>query len=314
MGNDAATAGLPPWGQMDEESMIEIRQYPLPSDWEIDKSESFRADSWNKWFQEITEKIDVLIWPKYQPEKLNWDSAAVREMNRADFQLMDDLRHHMAASIDPNSGTTVTHAELFLEEDRDLGPGANYERYDPSLTALQVNAFRANLRSDIGRKGGSVSLQLKQVFQRPRAYQVAFMQGLMSFEHRDAYSANTPSLISGHCFQGSIGGCGAYARLSAVISAQSVRTLEQFTVDIGDRRVFAGLHYPSDNLSSWLTALKLVPHVFSEDIAASVGSFLWRAISEKSIVFSAILDHINSNSTSPYATVVKELESIGTGN
>jgi hypothetical protein len=89
--------------------------------------------------------------------------------------------------------------------------------------------------------------------------------------------------------------------------------LQQFTVDIGDRRVFAGVHYPSDNLSSWYTALKLLPHVIDPSALASVRKFLWEAISLKSIVFAEIMRHINSHDRSPYRAAVAAIEKAASG-
>jgi len=95
------------------------------------------------------------------------------------------------------------------------------------------------------------------------------------------------------------------------MNCNSVDKLRQFTVDIGDRRVFAGVHYPSDNLSSWYTALKLIPHVFTEPTDAWVRDFLWKAIDLRSIVFGAIKNHIAAHpNDSPYRDAVAAIRKL----
>jgi hypothetical protein len=77
--------------------------------------------------------------------------------------------------------------------------------------------------------------------------------------------------------------------------------------------VFAGVHFPSDNLSSWFTALKLVPRVFDAQAAPDIKAFLWEAINSRSIVYRAIKEHVRSNNDSPYRAAVTALEALGTG-
>jgi membrane-associated phospholipid phosphatase len=48
--------------------------------------------------------------------------------------------------------------------------------------------------------------------------------------------------------------------------------------------VFAGLHYPSDNLASWIIAMRLAGLVFPNP---AVKVHLWKAISRQSLVFEA---------------------------
>ena len=104
------------------------------------------------------------------------------------------------------------------------------------------------LQLGLHRKVGTFALQIKERLQRPRAYQVALIQGRAGFLHRPAATADTPSMCSGHCLQGSLAGCRVFDSDARRMTNRSIEILQQFTVDIGDRRVFAGVHYPSDNL------------------------------------------------------------------
>ena len=65
-------------------------------------------------------------------------------------------------------------------------------------------------------------------------------------------------------------------------------------VDWGDRRVFAGVHYMTDNIASWTLARRLIPHLFKhpqqvEDLAV-------QAITRQSRVFSDIVQHFDPDS------------------
>jgi hypothetical protein len=103
-------------------------------------------------------------------------------------------------------------------------------------------------------------------------------------------SAITPAMISGHCIQGTLALAQVQLALGEVLQATSGLTddMQRFLIDTGDRRVFAGLHYPSDNLGSWFTALSLCQHVFG-DRAAEIRSHLWHAITTHSSVYEAMV-------------------------
>jgi hypothetical protein len=62
--------------------------------------------------------------------------------------------------------------------------------------------------------------------------------------------------------------------------------LGQFGVDIGDRRVFAGVHYPSDNMASWIMALRLVKEEVPDQ---RVFRFLANAITTRSLVYQMLV-------------------------
>jgi len=305
---------LPPWGQMDDALWADIMP-PIPFDWRLkDGVEPSRKD-WCEWLKTIAEGIGLLVWPVYAPGA--WTDATVGRMLDADFELLAQLRHYIGFPIEGVNPTIVQHWDFFDDEDdRTIAFGTGYERYDPTLPSEVVKCLPNVLTTGIVDKVGSLDLQLKIIFQRPRAYQVAFLQAREGFTYQSAATANSPSLVSGHCLQGSLAGCTAYATFvrSASLGATSAKVLQQFTVDVGDRRVFAGVHYPSDNLASWFTALNLVPRVFDEEVAPDIKAFLWEAINSRSIVFDAIKKHIVANpGTSPYEKVVEVMRAISGG-
>lgn len=110
-------------------------------------------------------------------------------------------------------------------------------------------------------------------------------------------------MISGHCFEAAMGGLSAFHRAQDLgCGSRVLDTLAQHAIDVGDRRVLAGVHYPSDNISSWIVALLIAPKACRDDQAAG---WLWRAISERSVVYKAIKDavmaarHACTSSASP---------------
>ena len=132
--------------------------------------------------------------------------------------------------------------------------------------------------------------------------------GETDFFYASAKSADTPSLVSGHCLQGVIGGCTAFFKLEPHLNAvaQSKEFLQQLTVDPGDRRVFAGVHYPSDNIASWYCALRLCSNLFGDE-GKNVKDFLWGAINRSS-VFLAVKQAVNTDPKSPFASGLRRLE------
>jgi hypothetical protein len=302
---------LPPWGEIDDALWADIMP-PIPLDWRVrDGTEPTKQD-WCNWLKDIAKDIGKLIWPIYAPGA--WTPATVGPILDADFELLARLRHYIGFPIDSVNPTTVQHRDFFDEEDsRSIAFGTGYERYDPTLPSQVIQCLPTVLTTGIVDKVGSLDLQLKLIFQRPRAYQVAFLQGRQGFTYQSAATANTPSLVSAHCLQASLAGCTAFATLarSSNFSATSLKVLQQFTVDVGDRRVFAGVHYPSDNLSSWFTALNLIPRVFEAQVAPEIKAFLWEAINSRSIVFDAIKKHIAAHpGASPYEKAVDAIKSV----
>jgi hypothetical protein len=298
---------VPPWGQIDEGLLTDLASQEVPLDWRPRQAIMYR-----KWLNARIREISNHLWPAYVPGGSPWKTGAVKHLFDVDFSLLAELHGHLRLPIDGYFGTTVTHSDFFTEEDNDgIGFGLNYTRYDPTLDPLVAGQLRDVLRAGYTDKVGTIDLQLKQVFQRPRPWQMAFIQGRTTYQYRWAATADTSSLVCGHCLQGLIGVCSVYANLGSLMTKRSIHVLEQFSADIGDRRVFAGVHYPSDNLSSWYTASALLPHVFKPSHVPSVKQFMRNAIEKRSAVFAAIKHQVRSSKHSPYewmvAAVVRHL-------
>jgi hypothetical protein len=302
------TGWLPPWGQMEERLLASIDASTVPIDWTPEDHSEPTLSKWKEWVKKIVMTVSTTLWPIYEPGSATWD-ASLSKLLDTDFNLLDDLHDNFGLPIDGMYPTTVLHSDFFTEEDNgEIDFGTDYERYDPTLLPHAIQCLPIILMAGIADKVGTLDLQLKQFFQRPRAHQVAFLQQRTNYNYRWAYTANTPSLVSGHCLQASLAGCTAFAALGKDMSNESIAVLSQFTMDIGDRRVFAGVHYPSDNLASWYVALNLLPRVFDKDTAQRTKVFLVMAIATKSHVFDAIRNNLTTDPDSPYRAIVAAIE------
>jgi hypothetical protein len=144
---------------------------------------------------------------------------------------------------------------------------------------------------------------IKQLFQRPRPWTAAAALGCgKKFRWITAtgiiHTGVHPSILSGHCVQGILGGCAVFdALLDAIeetgegLSNPRIRGIQKYMVDWGDRRVFAGVHYMTDNIASWTLARRLIPHLFRN--ARQVENFAVQAITRHSKVFADILEHFH---------------------
>jgi len=310
-------ADLPPWGEMDRRNRELMKKRPIPEAWRP-LGGGNREDEFKKWFAALVHDLETLIWPQYLRDQKKWKSPPNADLIHADFDIMKGLVKELDSRIkgitrpkDPNE--TPTHLVLFKEEDNPNDFfGTRYERYDDTFPPWLMTGLGDLLFYGLNHRLGCLQLQLKEIFQRPRAYQVAHLLCPPdSFEHRYSNLANTPAFISGHCIQGVLGVCGIFPTCATSVDAVSIDVLKQFMVDIGDRRVFAGVHYPSDNLGSWYTVFKLLPHVMDPSSLSAVRAFLWDAIDNYSTVYAEIKKHA-AGANSPYAPIVTELKKVAT--
>lgn len=179
--------------------------------------------------------------------------------------------------------------------------GSNYRVYDPTF-------------DDIGQFenlfwGRMLDIQppiwnIKQHFQRPRPWSAATALSVEDFRWvvaGEPFSTHTgmhPSLLSGHCIQGILGGCNVFDSLlknGIRIDDQRKRAMQKYMVDWGDRRVFAGVHYMTDNIASWTLARRLIPYLFRSN-AKEVEEFAVQSIVRHSRVFADIVDKFDQSS------------------
>ena len=265
---------------------------------------------WSDWLDGVIAQINRVIWPCWDSECNSWIPAESVEhmeaLTRADLCVLQKMEPHSNRGLDtrpnsPNRSDTIRpHRQIFIiEDDRALSdddkkiPFASYyDTYDSALPKGIADSVRPLFFNSLHQKVLNTPYQVKARLQRPRPYQTALLLGFPAFVNEVAQTGLTPSSCSGHCLQGAIGMGGVYEFLIAggvSMDAKNLDSMRQYAMDIGDRRVMAGVHYPSDNLCSWIIALHLADRVYRNP---SVKPWLWQAISTRSAVYAAIRDNV----------------------
>jgi hypothetical protein len=176
--------------------------------------------------------------------------------------------------------------------------GSNYQVYDPGY---DIKRFETLFWAGVQARQPAI-WDVKQHFQRPRPWTAATGLGVDGFRWVVAggffvtHTGVHPSLLSGHCIQGILGGCRVYDALldeGAQLDVARIRAIQKYMVDWGDRRVFAGVHYMTDNIASWTLARRLIPHLFQN--AKKVEDFAVQAITAHSRVFADIVEHFDKS-------------------
>jgi hypothetical protein len=309
---------FPPYGRMVTEFEERIGQGDAPDDWNA-------AENWLTWRGKMLEIVTTLLWPVYDYGSLTWQGAAAGRMpglTEADFHLMEGLRPYLKLNV-PNLAKPALHFEMFQLEDhaedkldREAGVDRGVDRtlrayLEGRADQLTIDTLAHWIESGMLRKAGSLPVQLKRDLQRPRAYQISDALGKTWFTHHQAPSSVTPSMISGHAFKGCTMGVASFYHATALASPAPVfDALARIAVDFGDRRVFAGVHYPSDNLASWIAAMLICKHVCAD--GGRLGrEFLWRALSTKSVVFGAIAQAVAHDRAPDHKAAFALLSALG---
>lgn len=313
----------PPYGRMIlewETYLGEPGKEPAPTDWS-------GQVVWAQWRDGVSNLLAQTLWPRWEP-KTGWVGAAASGMHAltlADFELFPNLRSQMKRDEVLPGGVRIAQTKLFqLEDEADAkDPATGEVKVDRSLDASlrlylskvvdspTLEAIVGGYLPGLGYKSGNVDLEVKRDMQRPRPYQIAFLLGNGDFTHNHAKSAVTPSMISGHCVEAMMGGVATWYALETggllAVHPALGEALARHTVDAGDRRVFGGVHYPSDNISSWLTGLLMSPQVCPDGRG---GAWLWDSIQRHSRVYKALATHARTPG-SPYAQPMALLAHLG---
>ena len=300
---------FPPWGWMPQDFLDDLAGMadPPPSFRNLDGTSMDRAQ-WQAWLEGLADELAGFLWPRYDPQGFGdrWSgvTALCEPLTRADLQAMPELVQWRDKTV--SSISAATHEQLFRAEDHAPPSAATLLHYMPNPPEFLMQDFDGPLRAG-GRMADSVSLQLKHRMQRPRPYQMALVLAPSTpFRYLVANSATTPSLVSGHCIQASA----ALVHLvmhhekqrRRALGVETLSALQQLLMDNGDRRVFAGVHYPSDNLSSWFCVFRMIPHCYFDDAGDAAETqrlqqrardVLWGAITSRSRVHAAMLTASN---------------------
>lgn len=283
---------FPPYGFMDLGALPFVKSTLPPTDWKGS------PESYHKWFSATLEVIQECLWPVFDRGSRSWKGAASARMEELTIQDLNLLR--MWYRDYPNRIEQPVHAPngLFplkshhemqsLEDLRVSNWGTAHTTYDQSWTDAQIKLMGGIILSGMTSKMGGSLYQFKDKLQRPRPYQMAMILGYDDFTCLEALSANTPSMCSGHCGQGLMFVGAVMERLilgGSSLTDGNWSALKQFAVDIGDRRVMARVHYPSDSLCSFLIVMRMADHIFG---SPEVKKRLWSAITNHSAVYKLI--------------------------
>ena len=290
---------LPPYGLFSLGlKMLADHSKPM-SDWRPEIPEVERVETFLEWRNVIRQSLGNTIWPyfdrtqnSWQGDSLNWaESSTIRELD----VLIDEYQAHgvkiqekPVLCQNPTYGDT--HLNQFVVEDNPAEPAAvNIRDYVCDLTDDQYDVVRKIVDDAYSSRKLPGLFWLKQEFVRTRPYQAAFLSSRYDFANYRAFSAIHSSFYSGHCLEGiMISAAIAEEWLSDpnTFGTNQLDALARFAVDFGDRRVFAGVHYPSDNVGSWSIALRLIPNVFKRP--DQVMDFVRHAITNHSQVFDLV--------------------------
>jgi PAP2 superfamily len=271
----------PPFGYMHEEYEELFLARAIP------KGLGLTQHSWDTFLDKHAEALADLIWPRWDEITNDWCSDAARagmaKLTRQDIDVCVDV--HECRCVYPVGNKSHTHKDLFKYED----VGANFE--------TSVRIYLQGLKTgDIGNiitiivdslsgahEPGMLTVIFKGRFRRPRPYAAALLLGASNFKHwLMATSSLHPSFPSGHAFQGLVGVTCGWLQLDKPAQKATAAVAQQLAIDIGDRRVFAGVHYPSDNFASWYLALQMAPLIWPSNSSDAI-KFMKQAIAKSQV-------------------------------
>lgn len=316
----AANLNLPPYGYMHGGYLLSMQITPVPEAFRMGGRPATVAD-YDAYIDRQTAEMADFLWPRWNLQSCRWEGrsqAHAEELTHADLALMKPLRQkldeevivpgfRLLQDVQPTAlrlGKSQ-HGMFKLEDSSAKGTIDLYLKGVKENAPDLLDKMKASVDAGFARLG-QTNLRFKQEFQRPRPYQVAMIYG-DSFDYEYGAVAVTPSLISGHCMQGLF--VRSYATVVNQVSLAehlgAIDALRQYCIEIGDRRVYAGVHYPSDNIASWFGALRLCDHCF-DGFGQQVKEFIWKAI-QCSAVFAAIQNASNQGH-SVYKPLLAALE------
>jgi hypothetical protein len=287
----SAVITLPPYGAIPEFDLT--TDLPQPPQFRTPDGDPVDPAEWVAWLEALADELATFLWPRYSGGQ--WVGAAPdpEALTRADLALLRRMWPILQQPI--SAASTVTHRTMFLVEDPEPPSVSGFLHYAPAAPAGLLEHFRDDLLAGGAQMARPVSRNLKRRMQRPRPYQCALMLRMLDgFDYLAASSATSPALVSGHCIQGAAALMNVVVRFEdrsrAPMPAPLLAAVQQYFIDGGDRRVFAGVHFLTDNLSSWFCALRLARHVFrGETEQRRAREVLWQGI-QGSAVFQALED------------------------
>lgn len=312
---DGKLVELPPYGIFpDFYRRHGVGDGKIPGDWKHANSPQ-GEDAFSKWREDRLAEIRDGLWPEWVPGS-GWQGKAAAfaaAMTKREIEIMteqfvkaDKLNQNpFGFDTDHPMATHLAHYEFEdgrlygdlisyfheMDENHDRPAiGRNFFLYENTpQDALTQKAFLDGISTAYSGKTNQFYFWFKQRLMRLRPFQAALIFGISEFQSRRAITAMHSSIVSGHASTGILIRCGALENwlYNGDVPELMLTSFKRYIMDVGDRRVFAGVHYPTDNISSWVLALKLIPHVFKNRPKAVMGIVL-DAITKHSDVFNVI--------------------------
>lgn len=242
---------VPPYGFMARDFEVELAYRAAPGAWP-------RASDYEGWVSAEAQLLADTAWPVWHRGSGKWVGKArdaALALTRADMGLMVALGERHFRVNSRHRGGRNTHEFWFNLEDNLFGNWP--ERYAAAFSGSSMTLDDLAAAFGSGGTGlfcGSIHWILKDELQRPRPHQFAAWLATPRPAVQRSWSAWSPSAICGHAFQALMGCCCVHGRNFPLSPADELELL-RFAVDMGDRRVYAAVHYPSDNAMSWRVAL-----------------------------------------------------------
>lgn len=277
------------------------------ADWRPTETQEVRLSSFHKWRKAEADEVARYLWPRYVGGE-DWEGAAsIKGIDLTNFEIdlifneyrKDDAVFDSAPDTPLATSDLGVHRDFFRKEDdvsKKYVLGEDLKYYDSTLDQDELDraifeiAQAFDTGNGIGKKVSGL-FWFKGQFFRPRPYQVAALFKKYHFSSEMAFTGLHSSMFSGHCIQGALIGCSVYEAWlleGKKISDDRLTALAQYSMDFGDRRVMAGVHYPSDNFASWGIALSLIPEIFAH--SDEIRNFLGYAITNRSDVYRRCAD------------------------
>jgi hypothetical protein len=216
-----------------------------------------------------------------------FDAAAI---TRADFSMLDELQHvgwekiaelpcgkstvgkqflvddfrgdieYVAtrkAKSDVAAAPSATQLQLFDIHDVSIHAGLALFNGQSDINSVELDLLAtAVYHNSLASKGLDWCLMtLKQYFQRPRPFQTAHRFNSSSYFCRLSQTAHTAAFPAGHTLQAAVVHVDSQLQPMSTPWSLVLKNLlpsAEWSASVGDNRILAGLHYPSDSIASWI--------------------------------------------------------------
>jgi hypothetical protein len=207
------TSELPPWGRLNKEDLDTIKENKYP----------FLT-------RRIINKLQTMFPINTQTIKTN---------------LLEIQKYNQLINVQPYDKDTRAHYDFFKQEDQTIKT-----IYDTITTLNTQHSLNIDYETVIKEvlSYSPVILHVKQELNQLRPKQASIILGI-PIKVLESKSADTPSLPSGHSIQGMLAAAIIYRDNKPFFDAHTeiLGWLVKRCLDIGIRRIIAGLHFPIDH-------------------------------------------------------------------